>query len=311
MVWQLPAQFAPPAGQPGTTAIHADSSVFINWATDCFFNRGWMNIADTTLGYPNFGDKDAAIGKAGEGGALSLGDGGLATLFFEYPIYNGPGWDFVVFENAFLADFLEFAFVEVSSDGANFVRFSCTSLTDTMTQTGSFGLTDARKVNNLAGKYEQSYGTPFDLEELKGSPGLDINSISHVRVIDVVGSMNPEIASYDKDGRKINDPFPTPFPSGGFDLDAIGVIHDQTNTAIEDKIINQYLSFYPNPILRGEKLNVNYLGCSDLFLVSNKRYIPLGPNIGISTTNFEALEYLKIVDEKGNLVRTYKLIVLQ
>ena len=32
-------------------------------------------------------------------------------------------------------------------------------------------------------------------------------------------------ASYDSQGHQINDPWPTPFPTGGFDLDAVGVIH--------------------------------------------------------------------------------------
>ena len=37
--------------------------------------------------------------------------------------------------------------------------------------------------------------------------------------------MNNLYASYDSQGNIINDPFPTPFETGGFDLDAIGVIH--------------------------------------------------------------------------------------
>ena len=60
---------------------------------------------------------------------------------------------------------------------------------------------------------------------LAGTPGLDIQRITHVKVIDVVGSIDPDYASHDSHGNKVNDPWPTPFHTGGFDLDAIGVIH--------------------------------------------------------------------------------------
>ena len=44
------AQFAPAQDQPGTTAMHADSSAFIGWATGCVANPGPMNIANPSLG---------------------------------------------------------------------------------------------------------------------------------------------------------------------------------------------------------------------------------------------------------------------
>ena len=34
-------------------------------------------------------------------------------------------------------------------------------------------------------------------------------------------------SSYDSTGRQINDPWPTPFDSGGFDLDAVGIINER------------------------------------------------------------------------------------
>jgi hypothetical protein len=77
----------------------------------------------------------------------------------------------------------------------------------------------------LAGKYRQGYGTPFDLEELAGTPGLNVNDVKYVRIIDVVGSIDDNYATYDSFGNKINDPWPTPFDSSGFDLEAVGVIH--------------------------------------------------------------------------------------
>ena len=38
------AQFAPAEDKPGTTAMHADSSAFVAWATGCTVERGPMRI---------------------------------------------------------------------------------------------------------------------------------------------------------------------------------------------------------------------------------------------------------------------------
>jgi hypothetical protein len=54
---------------------------------------------------------------------------------------------------------------------------------------------------------------------------LDIGSVTHVRIVDVVGSISPLFGTRDASGRLINDPFATPFASGGFDLDGVGVIN--------------------------------------------------------------------------------------
>lgn len=62
---------------------------------------------------------------------LSLGLGGEITFFKEAGIYNGPGADFIVFENAFFIGanpanpFVDLAQVSVSQDGENFVSFFC------------------------------------------------------------------------------------------------------------------------------------------------------------------------------------------
>lgn len=242
MVFRAYTQFAPPAGMPGSTAIYKDSSCFVAWANQCTLHRGWMYIGDTTLGKAIVGDSSSAIGKAGENGVASLGDGGIAVLQFQYPIYNGPGFDFAIFENAFRDDFLEFAFVEVSSDGLLYRRFPATTFIDTLIQSDSFGLSDCSKVNNLAGKYRALYGTPFDLNELAIYSDIDIMNITHVRIIDVVGSLHSSFATYDQNGVKINDPFPTPYPSCGFDIDALGIIHAKGYTAIPNQTVENVFS---------------------------------------------------------------------
>ena len=228
------AQFPGAVGTTGTTSIYKDSSAFISWATNCSVKRGYQDISNTSLGFANVGDSTMALGIAGSNGVVSLGDGGFAIVTFVNPITNGNGFDFAVFENSFSDVFLELAFVEVSSDGVNFFRFPATSNTQITTQIGPFDNTgDATKINNLAGKYRAQYGTPFDLQELIGLVGLDINNITHIKIIDVVGSINPLFATYDINNNPINDPFPTGFASGGFDLDAVGVIHQQA-TGLHD-----------------------------------------------------------------------------
>ncbi len=243
---QVSAQFAGPVGYPSTNAIYKDSSVFIAWAKSCTVVRGYQNISNPSFGYASVGDSTKAIGKADGTGVVSLGDGGYAVLTFTNPITDGPGWDFAVFENSFNGTFLELAFVEVSSDGINFYRFPAVSYLQTTTQYDNSANMDCSKINNLASKYLVNYGTPFDLQELSNIPGLDIHHITHIKIIDVIGSINSQYASYDSNGNVINDPWPTPYPSCGFDLDAVGVIH-QSITGIEEIKQLCELYTYPNP----------------------------------------------------------------
>ena len=240
------AQFHPAAGVSGTSAIHKDSSVFIAWASAAAVLQGPQEIGVDTSGYASAGTFVNALGKAGENPTVSLGDGGTATLQFPYPIRNGEGYDFAVFENSFNGLFLELAFVEVSSDGINFFRFDASSYTDTTEELGSFGLLDAINLNNLAGKYALFYGVPFDLQELTSISELDVNAVTHVRVVDVIGTINPAFCSRDAAGRKVVDPFPTPFASSGFDLDAVGVIHHQGPSSVETPAESAF-TIYPQP----------------------------------------------------------------
>jgi hypothetical protein len=259
----LVAQFAPAAGLPGSTAIPGDSSAFVEWASGCTVQRGLMNIADTSLGYASAGDESCALGPAGQNGTLSLGDGGIATVTFTNSIFNGEGFDFAVFENGFMTNgpnmaFLELGFVEVSSDGINFFRFPSICNVEDTAQTAPFGSTDGSQLYDLAGKYIYDYGTPFDLEELKDSVGLDVNNVTHVRIIDVVGSIDPRYATHDSRGHIVNDPWPTPYATCGFDLDAVGVIHANGLAAIEQER-RQPLKIFPNPAPAGTDVKVQLM----------------------------------------------------
>ena len=239
--------FAPKPGEIGSTAIFKDSSIILGWATHVEIKRGYLDISNPSLGKVDYGQAANGEGKA-EGNSfdiVSLGDSGVAIVTFDRPIENGAGFDFAIFENGFVDDYLELAFVEVSSDGERYVRFPSTSEASITVQTGPYEYSDCRFFNNLAGKYKQGYGTPFDLEELKDSLGIDVMKITHVKLVDVIGTINPQFGSFDSQGNVINDLYPTAFPIGGFDLDGVGVIH-QGPLGLST-IKETTIKVYPNP----------------------------------------------------------------
>lgn len=247
------AQFPPQAELPGSTAIYKDSNILIDWANQCSIIRGWMDIADTSLGKTSIGSMYSPLGKA-DSDVISLGDGGEAIYYLENPIINGQGYDFAIFENGFMSPedsalaYLELATVSVSNDGIVYTSFDAICNNDTLFQIPGFGeYMNATKIHHLAGKYKHDYGTPFDLSDLDTSSGIKLNAIHFVKVKDVIGTIHPSFCTRDKNGRKINDPYPTPFPSGGFDLDALGIMHHlyPTSTSISNKSNN--ISLYPNP----------------------------------------------------------------
>ncbi len=238
-------QYAPPAGQPGSAAVSADSSLIFQWADSVLVERGLMHISDSAGEPASHGNPQSALGHS-DLQVVSLGDGGTATYVFDPPLSDTEGNDIAVFENSFSDEFLELAFVEISSDGEQFFRFPSVSLTPVDEQVGAFGTLDATLIHNLAGKYRGGYGVPFDFAELESEPGLDMTSVTHIRIVDVVGSINEEYARYDSQGNIINDPFPTAFETGGFDLDALAVLGPSVGIAPGPEASN-VLKVYPNP----------------------------------------------------------------
>ena len=161
---------------------------------------------------------------------------GQITLGFDAPIGNGEGPDFAVFENGFISGggsgvpgetFAELAYVEVSTNGADFARFAADSLTSA--PVGPYGTIDPTNVYNLAGKhvnaYGDSWGTPFDLQTLVDDElvtlGLVVlDEIQYVRIVDIPGTGDWLDAGDDS----IYDAWWT-FGSGGLDLEAVGIIN--------------------------------------------------------------------------------------
>lgn len=241
---------APAAGQLGSTALHKSSNAIVAWA------GGYTNMLYGAEVSEEWKTPEKALGPA-EGVAfeiVSLGRGGQITLTFPHGISDGPGADFAVFENSFDDVFLELAQVEVSSDGTHFVRFPNYSYT--LEPVGAFGSVFTELMYGLAGKYRQGYGTPFDLNELRiaynaqlvgstdfspafataltnGFPLLNLNHITHIRLIDVVG----DGSASDARGEVLYDPYPT-IGSAGFDLDAVGVINPVKTTLADWAILH-------------------------------------------------------------------------
>lgn len=300
----LAQSYAPPANVSGTTAIHKDSSAIVAWATHIDLSRGYLDIQDTNFvingsNKASFGNETNALyyAEGNQTSVVSLGDSGVATLGFDWPIFDGPGPDFAVFENSFDHQYLELAFVEVSSDGMNFVRFPNHSETQTLTQISGFGYLQAERLHNLAGKYKSSYGTPFDLSELSDSLSLDINNVRFVRVVDVVGSIG-EKANFDSQGNKVNDPYPTNYETGGFDLDGVGVMHQIVGMEKNDV---SKINAFPNPAT--DYINFQSENVIEEITIVNsigavvKRIKVNSNNYQISLNEFDSGLYFALVDE--------------
>lgn len=312
------SQYSPSANLDGSNAIFADSSIIISWADSCIVERGFVDISDTNFTYnennrASYGEALFATQKA-DNYTVSLGDGGSAILYFETPIVNGIGNDFVVFENALTQDFLELAFVEVSSDGINFYRFPSHSLTQNQVQISSFGSLNTEKIHNLAGKYEAFYGTPFNLDDLDVSANLNLDSICYVKVVDVIGNINMPYANFDIDSNIINDPWPTPFNTCGFDLDAVGVINNKNSLGINNTENVISIKIFPNPATNIFTIDVENKIINNVEIYSSYGKIVLAKNIKsqnnvqINVSDFvKGLYFVKVSSE--NFVKTEILIV--
>lgn len=145
---------------------------------------------------------------------LSLGKGGTITLeFVDNEVFDGPGPDLLVFENAFLVapgddpnfGFFELAKVEVSEDGKEWKEFPF----DTITRKGCAGhhsvyanpdTAESRDIDPT--DPEKAGGDPFDLADV----GLKV--VRFIRITDL------DNGSGDKG-------------TAGFDLDAVAAVHSR------------------------------------------------------------------------------------
>jgi hypothetical protein len=209
------------SGTAGNPAVAAASPSIRGWAT------GYSEYVAGTNVNAGFQTPQNAAGSPSTG-LVVLGDNGTITLTFGQTITNGAGADLAVFENGFglsgqETDFLELGYVEVSSNGQDFVRFD--SASRQATPVGGFQGQPAKLLGGLAGRDLANWGTPFDLEVLKmkaevRNGTVDLDAITHVRIVDIVG----DGSALDSFGRPIYEAFPTT-GSAGFDLTAVAVLN--------------------------------------------------------------------------------------
>lgn len=162
-----------------------------------------------------YGPPHGAGDQAGSLDVVSLGqDGEIVVAFDDLMAVDGPGPDFIVFENPF-AGFIERGVVSVSSDGVQWYTFPC------QPGANSPGKAPPAAAERCAGTHPVysspanqipatdplvSGGDAFDLAE------LGVQSARYVRIRDT--GTNEYLA-----------------PTGGFDLDAVAVVHAAPVTA--------------------------------------------------------------------------------
>ena len=136
---------------------------------------------------------------------LSLGHGGSITLgFAPRVIVDGPGDDFLIFENPFWVGaspdnvFAELGSIEVSSDNENWYQFDCKSEQIPPDQCAGYTPTE-RFDSTQPLTPDRCGGDGFDLA------ALGLAEARFVRITDLSHSGGA--------------------PSAGFDLDAVGLIH--------------------------------------------------------------------------------------
>jgi hypothetical protein len=247
----------------GGTVYNPDNYVnprFAGWATHV------VSYVPAAGVWPEFQVSSRALGPA-TGDAfdiVSLGDltqsqleQGLApgsiTLGFELEITDGPGADFAVFENALFSSydpfgyaFGELAYVEVGTHTDTFARFPpvylCADGGFSTNNGRDFAAFDPTEVYNLAGKHINNsgacWGTPFDLHDLTNHArvldgSVDLERIRYVRLIDIPG--NGTFFDAQNPSNAILDAWVTE-QSGGFDLEAVGVIHFNTDCEIASPV---------------------------------------------------------------------------
>ncbi|MBN2270360.1 MAG: hypothetical protein JXN61_07095 [Sedimentisphaerales bacterium] len=255
---------ANPLADPGAVI----NPIFRAWATDV---HEYAPSDDEWIGSGVWNDPNKALGPAtgdnfdivslGDLDAAEIADGvepGRITLLFNDPIRNGSGYDFAVFENAFVSLYntaggsvagkmlAELGYVDVSSNGVDFVRFPSISLTPGTV--GMYGTIEINDIHNLAGKHPNANGlctgTPFDLSDITADPlvadgTVDINDIRYVRIVDIPGSgdfLDEAAAFIDPTTWPTWDSYAGSHPaydawvtfgSGGIDVEAVGVLNEQ------------------------------------------------------------------------------------
>lgn len=193
-----------PAEDPTDYYLNADDILTMSYGTGAGF--GQAAYPEVVYGAPQ-----------GSTHVLSFGLGGSLLIELEgYFVVDGPGVDFTVFENPFgtgAGTFAERARVEVSSDGINFIAFSCAVDDQDGGYPGCAGVTptamdvDPRDLDESGA--DESGGDGFDLRL------IEVGYARYIRITDLATCQQ-------------GDPtFPVCNSPGkvGFDMDALAIIN--------------------------------------------------------------------------------------
>ena len=228
--------------QWGWSQVGFTDPAIVSWGDSVQIMRGYQDIADSSLGLAGYGVVSDALGEA-DGNVVSLGDGGAATYFFASGIPNGDGPDVAILKMLWIWGVVSYSLNWLLSKylWMNWYhRFPCQSLTQTNGQVNGFGGLMAYDVQGFAGIHQAQIGTLFDLEEIDALNPFD--TVYYVRCIDVIGIVDPLLESYDSQGNLINDPYPTPYASSGFDIDAVAYVKDYSAPTSIETIANLPIS---------------------------------------------------------------------
>ncbi len=173
---------------------------------------GAANMPDTVLGPPVGGGTD-------QGGldVVSLGSGGSIVLSFgANAIVDGPGPDFLVFENPFLVGgspdtvFAEPGEVSVSDDGTTWTTFPCTATSYPYGSCAGWHPVFSSPGNGISPVDPGvAGGDPFDLADV---------GVTHARFVRIVDKTHETCPTTPANKANTN----------GFDLDAIAIVNAAT-----------------------------------------------------------------------------------
>ncbi|MEZ4225517.1 MAG: hypothetical protein R3B13_31485 [Polyangiaceae bacterium] len=192
---------------PGPIVCGAGSVHFASHALQHSFGPG-QNAGQNRFPTPLLGGPRGAGCCAGSLDVVSLGNGGSVVLAFAHnAIVDGPGDDFVVFENAFFVDgdegrvFAELAEVAVSEDGEVWHAFPCDAVAPPYDRCAGvapvYANVDDNSIDPLG---KDAGGDRFDLAELgleraryvKITDRADIAGMNGVFDLDAVAILNAE-----------------------------------------------------------------------------------------------------------------------
>lgn len=161
-------------------------SRFVTGAIQHIFGSG-QDTGQDLFPAPILGPPKGAGCCAGSSDVVSLGDGGTVTVEFAgAKIVNGPGPDFIVFENPFNVGgdpqnpYAELASVEVSEDGVTWSGFSCTATKYPYEGCAGWHPVLANAESNTINPTDPAVagGDPFDLED------IGVAAARYVRITD-------------------------------------------------------------------------------------------------------------------------------